>query len=206
MIGEGRRSSFFSWGTVGRVGFTGIFLFWIYLLWNSTADLHSKLNSVTDQNSAIHHVQIEFKNEIQDWKDLLLRSTNQDSLNTNWRIYEAQYQKVAAGAGAIVRSGESPDINDQLKNFVDAHTVNHEIYFNSLDMFSKSGFDSHLADAAVRDIDLPLLGQLETIEAGMLENSRKINDRLVDEAQNKIEQHLYALAFLALLAVWLPKY
>ena len=203
---EGRRSSFFSWSTVGRVGFTGIFLFWIYLLWNSTADLHSKLNAVADQSAAIHHIQVEFKNEIQDWKNLLLRSTNQESLNTGWRIYEAQYKKVAAEAEAIILAGESPDVNDQLKSFVDAHTINHEIYSNSLDMFAKSRFDSHQADAAVRDIDLPLLAQLETIEAGVLENSKKMNNRLVDEAQNRIEQHLYALMFLALLAVWLPKY
>lgn len=203
---EGTRRSFFSWNTAGRIGFTAIFFFWIYMTWNSMADLDDKLNAATDQNTAIHDIQVEFKNEIQLWKDLLLRSTNKDTLDKNWGTFEAQYQKVAAEAQNIIRQSEVPAVSDQVKTFVDAHAANHEMYKSSVELLIKSNFDPRPADAAVKGIDRPLLGYLDAAEVSMVEDKKRIDKGLVDEARNKIEQNLLALAFLALLAVWMPRY
>jgi len=201
----GTKSKFFSWNTAGRIGFTGIFFFWIYMIWMSTADLDSKLNAATDQNTAIHNIQVEFKNEVQEWKDLLLRSTNKDTLDKNWNRYETQYQKVTAKAQDILRLSETPAASDQVRDFAEAHAANHEIYKNCLDIFIKSGYDPHQADAAVKGIDRPLLEKLEAAEVSMVEDKKRIDKGLVDAARSKIEQNLFALAFLALLAVWMPR-
>jgi len=202
----GTKSKFFSWNTAGRIGFTGIFFFWIYMIWMSTADLDSKLNAATDQNTAIHNIQVEFKNEVQDWKDLLLRSTNHDTLDQNWQVYEVQFHKVVAEAQDIIRLSETPAVNEQVKAFADAHAVNHEQYKKSLDLLIKNGFDPHQADASVTGIDAPLLAKLEAAETSLVEDKKRIDKGLVDRARNNIEQNLIALAFLALLAVWIPKY
>lgn len=202
---EGTKSRFYSWNTVGRIGFTGIFFFWIYMIWTSTADLDTKLNAATDQNTAIHNIRVEFKSEIQEWKDLLLRSTNKDSLDKNWNNYETQYQKVAAEAQDIIRLSETPAVTDQVKDFAESHAANNDIYKNCLDIFIKSGYDPHQADAAVKGIDIPLLEKLKAAEVSMVEDKKRIDKGLVDEARNKIEQNLFALAFLALLAVWMPR-
>ena len=205
-ITEGERRKLFSWNTAGRIGFTAIFFFWIYMTWNSTADLDNKLNSVTDQNTAIHNIQVDFKNEIQQWKDLLLRSTNQDAVDKNWSTFEALFQKVAAEAQDIISQSESPAVSDQVKAFLDAHAANHEKYKSSVDLLIKSSFDPRPADISVKSIDRPLLDQLEAAEVNMLEDKKRINKGLVDVARNNIEQNLIALGFLALLAVWMPKY
>lgn len=203
---EGTKSKFYSWSTAGRIGFTGIFFFWIYMIWMSTADLDTKLNAATDQNTAIHNIQVEFKNEVQDWKDLLLRSTNRDTLSKSWQSYETQYQKVAAEAQDIIRLSETPAVNDRVKTFADVHAANHEQYKESLDLLIKNSFDPHQADAAVKGIDRPLLDQLEAAETSMVEDKKRIDKGLVDQARNNIEQKLIALAFLSILAVWLPRY
>lgn len=176
------------------------------MIWMSTVDLDTKLNATTDQNTAIHNIQVEFKNEVQDWKDLLLRSTSQDTLSKNWQNYETQYQKVAAEAQNILRISETPAVNDQVKTFTEAHALNHEQYKKSLDLLTKSNFDPHQADAAVNGIDRPLLEKLEAAETSMVEDKKRIDKGLVDRARNNIEQNLIALAFLALLAVWMPRY
>lgn len=206
MKGTGTGSKLFSWNTAGRIGFTAIFFFWIYMTWNSTADLDNKLNSATDQNTAIHNIQVDFKNEIQQWKDLLLRSTGRDTLNSNWSSFEALFQKVAAEAQDIIRQSESPAVSDQVRAFVEAHEANHELYKSSVELLIKNGFDPRPADAIVKGIDHPLLEHLEAAEASMIEDKKRINKTLVDAARNNIEQNLFALAFLALLAVWMPKY
>ncbi len=203
---EGKKGKIFSWNTAGRIGFTAIFFFWIYMIWNSTSDLDAKLNAATDQNTAIHNIQVDFKNEVQLWKDLLLRSTNQDTLNKNWAAYEVQYQKVVGEAQEILRVSETPTVNEQVKMFVEAHAANHEMYKSGVDLLIKSKFDPHPADAMVKGIDHPLLEHLEAAEVGMLDDKKRINKALVDTARNNIEQNLFALAFLALLAVWMPRY
>jgi len=203
---EGTKSKFYSWSTAGRIGFTCIFFFWIYMIWMSTADLDTKLNAATDQDTAIHNIQVEFKNEVQDWKDLLLRSTNHDTLDQNWQVYEVQFHKVVAEAQDIIRLSETPAVNEQVKAFADAHAVNHEQYKKSLDLLIKNGFDPHQADASVTGIDAPLLAKLEAAETSLVEDKKRIDKGLVDRARNNIEQNLIALAFLALLAVWIPKY
>ena len=201
----GSKSSFLSWNTAGRIGFTAIFFFWIYMTWNSTADLDAKLNAATDQSTAIHNIQVEYKTEIQLWKDLLLRSTNQDSLSKNWLTYETQYQKVIAEAQDIIHANDGPSTNDQVKAFIDAHAVNHELYKKSLELLVKNNFDPHAADTSVKGIDRPLLDSLEAAEVSMVADKKRINKALVDAARNKIEQNLFALGFLALLAVWMPR-
>ena len=195
-----------SWNTAGRIGFTAIFFFWIYMTWDSTTDLDSRLNSVADQNTAIHNIQVDFKNEVQQWKDLLLRSTSQDAADKNWNAFEALFREVAKEAQDIIRQSESPAVSDQLKAFVEAHEANHALYQRSVELLIRNSFDPRPSDAVVKGIDRTALEHLEAAETSMLEDKKRINKTLVDAARNHIEQNLFALAFLALLAVWLPKY
>ena len=204
-IGGGNRK-LISWNTAGRIGFTAVFFFWIYMTWDSTTDLDSRLNSVADQNTAIHNIQVDFKNEVQQWKDLLLRSTSQDAADKNWSAFDALFRKVAAEAQDIIRQSGSPAVGDQLKAFVDAHEANHALYERSLELLIRNNFDPRPPDALVKGIDRPALEHLEAAETSMQEDKRRINRTLVDAARNNLEQNLFVLSFLALLAVWMPKH
>ncbi|MFZ2163721.1 MAG: hypothetical protein WAW02_16025 [Sideroxyarcus sp.] len=202
------RSGYFKshWLTLARMAFSAIFFYWLYLIWTSTADLNVKLDATTDRITATHNIQVEFKNEIQLWKDLLLRSNNRETLEQNWSRYEAQYQKVAAEAERITTLSDVRAIRQQMKSFIDAHAVNHEKYKSSVAILIKNNFDSTQADAAVKGIDLPIHEYLEVVELDMLSEERRIKDGLIAKARNQIEQSLFALAFIGLLAVWMPKH
>jgi methyl-accepting chemotaxis protein len=202
------RSGYFKshWLTLARIAFTAIFFYWLYLIWTSTADLNVKLDATTDRITATHNIQVEFKNEVQLWKDLLLRSNSRETLQQNWNSYEAQYLKVAAEAERITTLSDVRAIRQQMKSFIDAHAVNHEKYKNSVDLLIKNKFDSTQADAAVKGIDQPIQEYLEVVELDMLSEERRIKDGLIAKARNQIEQSLFALAFIGLLAVWLPKH
>jgi methyl-accepting chemotaxis protein len=201
---ENKRSKF-SWFTIARVGITAAFFFWIYLIWNITTELNAKLNVATDRYLAIQNLQIEYKNEVQEWKNLLLRSTDRESFNKNWLTYDTQYQKVSKAADEIIRQNDVRAISERMKTFVATHAENYAQYKKSTELFIGRGFDPRAADAAVRGIDRPLLDTLEAADAAMQDERKNINERLTAQSRSQIEQSLIALGFIALLVVWMPK-
>jgi len=203
---EGVKRSYFSWSAIARVCITAAFFFWFYMIWNSTADLNERLSIATAQYSAIHNVQVEYKNEVQEWKNVLLRSNSRGTLDKNWSTFETQYQKVATAAQDIIRQNDVRGINSKMKTFAEAHAANHEQYKNSVEVLIKNGFDPRLADAAVKGIDRPLLDYLDAADTAMQDEKKNINENLTAKARNQIEQSLLALGFLALLVIWMPKW
>lgn len=201
----GKRARF-SWSVLVKAGLTGAFAFWFYLIWHSTADLNENLNLVSARYSAIHNVQVEYKNEVQEWKNVLLRSSSRESLDKNWHTFDVQYQKVATEVQGIVRASEIRDVNKQMQLFAEAHAVNYALYKNSTELLVKNGFDARAADAAVKGIDRPLLDYLEAADTAMQEEKKSINERLTAKAKNQIEQSMLILGLIALLVIWMPKW
>jgi len=202
---ESRRRSIFSWGTLARVGLTAAFLFWFYMIWNSTAGLDQQLNANADQFAAVRNLQVEYKNEIQEWKNVLLRSNSRESLDKNWRTFETQYQKVADAARQAVLHRDVRAVDVKMNAFIEAHAANHAQYKISAEILAKNGFNPRLADAQVKGIDRPLLDMLEAADAAMQEEKMNINERLVAKARSQIEQSLVALLFIVLIVVWRPR-
>jgi hypothetical protein len=202
------KSSIFNspWATLARVVFTGIFFFWLYWIGNSTADLGDKINATTDRLTTLDGLHVEYKDEIQEWKNVLLRSDDRETLNQNWLIYEKHYQQVATSAQEIIAQNDVRSIGEKLKSFVDSHAANHEKYKNSILLLIKNKYVPSASDAAVKGIDQPLLKTLESANDDMRDERKRANDSLIASTRNKIEQSLFALAFIGLLAIWMPKH
>ena len=205
-INERSRRSVFSWIGLARLGVSAIFLFWFYTIWNATAELHQKLNTATDRHSAIHDLQVAYKNEIQEWKNLLLRSNSPETLDKNWRTYEAQYRNVTSPAQDIIRENEMRSITEPMNAFAGAHAANYEQYKKGIEVLTKRGFDPRQADAVVKGIDRPLLDYLEAAGVAMQEEEVRVNEGLAAKAQSQIELSLLLLTFVALLVVWMPNW
>jgi methyl-accepting chemotaxis protein len=203
-----KRSSIFDspWATAARLAFTALFFFWLYWIGVSTKDLDDKINAAADRFTAIDTLQIEYKDEIQDWKNLLLRSDSRDTLNQNWLQFDAQYQKVAAAAQDIIAKNDVRSIGQKMQSFADAHKANHEKYKGSVFILIKNSYTPRAADAAVKGIDQPLLELLMSANEDMRDEKKRTNDGLIASARSKIEQSLVALAFIGLLAIWMPKH
>jgi hypothetical protein len=189
-----------------RILLTLTFAFWFYVIWSSPQELNAKLNIALIKYSAIHEVQVDFKNETQDWKNLLLRSNTKESLENNWQKYELQYQKVSKAAQQIAHDIEIRDVISKMNLFIEAHQINHELYKKSLDVFVNSNFDSHLADKQVIGIDRPLENILEDADKVMQNEKKSINESLTANSRSQIEKSLMILGFIAMITIWMPKW
>ncbi len=188
-----------------RVGVTLAFFFWFYIIWNSTSELDQKLSVITSQYSAIDDLQIDFKNEIQEWKDVLLRSNSKETLENNWRKYETQYLKVVSEAQDTKLKSDISAVKDKLQSFVDAHKVNHEKYKEGVELFIRSGYNPRQADSAVNGIDRALFDTLEAADSVMQAEKKRINEDLTAKSRKQVEQSILSLVFLVLFAVWMPR-
>lgn len=202
---EKRNRSFFSLATLGNLGLTAAFFGFFYLIWTTSLELETQLRSSTDEFAVAHNLQVEYKMEVQEWKDLLLRSTDAASLQQNWKEYEQQYRKVADAASSALQRSDVQAVNEKLRTFLNGHEANRERYQASADLFARSGFDVHKADAEVKGIDRPLLAVLEEADAAMQHEKELIDAREIARARNRIEQSLIALALIALVVVWRPR-
>jgi hypothetical protein len=181
------------------------FLLWIYIIWNGASELDQHVKSMSDQSMAVYKLQVEYKQEIQEWKNVLLRSNNQQSLEENWQVFEVRHQSVAAKVREILKLYNDSKITDPIKMFASAHSANHIHYTNSKEALLKNGFDEISADAMVKKLDRPLLGYLDEAAEAIREEQHRINNQVVDKTRSQINQSLLILAFVALLVLWMPK-
>ena len=202
---ENAKQSYATWMIVLRVGVTAAFFFWFYNIWNSTSNLDQKLTNVMSQYSAIDDLQIEFKNEIQEWKDLLLRSHDQETLNSNWSKFEKQYEKVSTTAQEVILKNDIRAVNERLQSFVAGHQENHDKYMKGKDILVKNKFNPRLADSSVNGIDRPLFDSLEAADSVLQFEKNNINEDITAKSRKQIEQSIFSLVFLVLFAVWMPR-
>ncbi|GAB5605404.1 hypothetical protein [Sideroxyarcus sp. TK5] len=203
---EARQRSLFSWGTLAKLGLIAAFFVWFYLIWTSTDELERRLNAIEDPFAVAHDLQTEYKIEVQEWKNLLLRSADRASLDKNWHAYEQQYRKVAGAAEAGLKQSDVRAVNVKLQSFIDAHQENYLQYKKEKENYAQSGYDPRKADSEVRGIDRPLMALLEAADEAMQHEKKLINGRLIAQARNQIEQSLMALILMMLVVVWRAKF
>lgn len=203
---ERRKNAFFSLDTFEKVGLTAAFCFFLYLIWSSSAELETQLKSSAEQFAVVHDLQIEYKSEVQDWKNVLLRSDSRESFDKNWHDFESQFQKVANAAKQGILQNDVRAINVKLQAFVEAHDANLIQYKKGGELLVQQNFNPHQADASVKGIDQPLLKILEEADAEMEDEKIRTNGRLIAKSNGRIEQSLVALFLLMLIAIWRPRH
>lgn len=193
------------WALVAKIGGSAAFFFWFYMIWNSSVELHEQIKTTSSHYVAVHTLQVEYKNEVQEWKNVLLRGKNQELLNQQWLVYDTQHQKVAAAAEEAIQQSDVRFITENLKSFVAEHTANYQLYKNSVQLLLKNRFDPTEADTAVKSVDRPLLDYLANADTAAQDETRRLNETLAYKSRTQIEQSLVVLAFLSLLVIWFKR-
>jgi len=119
---------------------------------------------MTSQNNAIAVVTMEadFKKQVQEWKDVLLRGKKPDLFEKYWANFQAREADVRREAEGLSRSIPDPDTAQLLTQFLAAHKSMGEAYRRGLQQFKEHDFDHTVGDKAVAGIDRPpteLLGK-----------------------------------------------
>jgi methyl-accepting chemotaxis protein len=110
---------------------------------------------MTSQTNAIdvEATETDFKKQVQEWKDILLRGKNPDAFTKYWTNFQARESDVRKGAELLSRGISDPQAAELVVQFLAAHKSMGEAYRRGLQQFKEHDFDSAVGDKAVAGID-----------------------------------------------------
>ena len=112
------------------------------------------LEGPIEASRLIDQSNLEFKVQVQEWKNVLLRGKSPENLTKYWQSFEEQEHKVQALLGTLVQaSQDAPALAGQLQSLRDEHLKLGAAYRTGLDAFIKANGDPVAGDAAVKGID-----------------------------------------------------
>ena len=166
------------------------------------------LKGPIETSRLIDETNVEFKLQVQEWKNVLLRGKTPDALNTYWQRFEDQERKVQAILAKLVeRSEHAPALSSQLRQLSETHRSLGIAYRAGRDAYVAAGHDPFAGDKAVQGIDRDTSDQLsalvEQLRDAALRNAEQIShaaDRAIVTGSLIM---LVAGALVALLSVWL---
>jgi PAS domain S-box-containing protein len=145
------------------VGLTGAWLLFVRM--QTTIEAHEQaLTSFMVEMDQARRMQVDFKKEVQEWKDILLRARQPADLAKYRAQFFHQEQLVRADGQVLSRRLEDPATRRLLAGFLQAHAALGLRYRSALEVFIRSGgADYAAADRLVRGADRPTTDLIDTI-------------------------------------------
>ncbi|HMC88718.1 MAG TPA: hypothetical protein VKI17_04180, partial [Gemmataceae bacterium] len=127
------------------------------------------------QQDRARNMEVEFKRQVQEWKDILLRGHDAKELEKYRAAFLREEEEVRKIARDLKRSGISPAVDAILDEFTAAHTKLSEAYRTALESFIQGkGSDAHAADRLVRGQDRPPTALIDHMVAAIGEEMRDL--------------------------------
>lgn len=98
-------------------------------------------------------MQVDFKEQVQEWKNTLLRGTDPDAREKHWNAFQKQEANVRKHAAELRKRIAEPKAQELLDQFITAHDGMAAGYRKGYQAFAEGNYDHKLGDKAVRGID-----------------------------------------------------
>ncbi|WP_252272856.1 methyl-accepting chemotaxis protein [Pseudomonas subflava] len=156
----------------------------------------------------IDSANVEFKIQVQEWKNVLLRGQDSENLARYWSQFEAQERKVQDILGELSQeAGDDASLKSQVDRLRSEHQTLGTNYRKGRDAFVAAGGDAQAGDAAVKGIDRAASEQMTALVDHLREQSIEQAERINANADRTIMLGtlvmLGASVVIALFSLWL---
>jgi len=128
-------------------------LFGIFQMY-TTVGVYTRIIEFDKANERLTaNIALEFKSQIQEWKDVLLRGKDPQALEKYWRQFQDHEAKVATLTRKLQDSLPEGEARSLVEKFALAHTKMAQDYRSGFEAFKAAGFVSSAGDAAVKGMD-----------------------------------------------------
>ncbi|MES9936605.1 MAG: hypothetical protein ABW153_09180, partial [Sedimenticola sp.] len=102
------------------------------------------------QESAIRQLTLDFKKQVQEWKNTLLRGHNPEDLDKYWERFQRLETKIQEEGKQLLSRLQDTSMAQGLEQFLAEHREMGRAYREGLEVFRQAGFDPRAGDKAVR--------------------------------------------------------
>jgi methyl-accepting chemotaxis protein len=150
-------------------------LYGIYSLNQSLDRYATEVQADTDNELAVNAMASEFKGQVQEWKNTLLRAKNPKDLDKHWAAFAKHERDTAERAKQLQDGLAEGEIRQILVSFGQAHAEMGEHYRKAFEAFKAADFDAAVGDAMVRGKDRDLVRLLEEATEKIAAASRAVS-------------------------------
>jgi methyl-accepting chemotaxis protein len=131
---------------------------------------------------------VEFKRQVQEWKNVLIRGKDPDKMKKYWDKFNIQQEKVQDIAHLLSDEIQNiPDATNIIDHFIIDHQEMAEKYKKGREAFINSNYDISTGDAAVSGIDRTPSAEIEELGVILSEQSISIKERIKLSAEKTIQ-------------------
>ena len=160
------------------LGFVSMFIVAIAAFlsfWALNEKLHEYDSLIHQQVQAaitVNETTIEFKKQVQEWKNVLLRGHNRKDLGKYWQKFKQQQEKIQALVDTLLKLEITPESKALVKKFKHEHSAIHEKYVQGYRVYLDNEFGHKEADKYVRGIDRAPTEHLEQATALIIQDAK----------------------------------
>jgi methyl-accepting chemotaxis protein len=194
-------------GRTMTVAAAGMFLilaaafFGLWMSWNSLQTFDQDVMARQRDAVAVVTAESDFKKQVQEWKDTLLRGFNPELLDKHWGAFQRQEGLVAAETAKLPTAVTDPEAAKLLNDFVAAHKQMGARYREGFDQFKAANFDSKIGDKAVAGMDRGPTELLTKAKLLIQEDAKKIAEDAATHGRRGITIALAVMVIVTLLAL-----
>lgn len=166
------------------------------------------LKGPIEASRLINEANLEFKTQVQEWKNLLLRGKSPENQNKYWQSFEEQERKVQTLLETLAQASRHDQrLASQIQALRDEHRKLGAAYRSGREAFLAAGGDPIAGDAAVTGIDRATSEQLSELVVQLRDAAQHSSKEISRGSERAIITGslimLAAGALISLLSLWL---
>jgi methyl-accepting chemotaxis protein len=161
-------------------------LYGIFQLNQSVTTFAMDVRQSTEDRDAMRLVQLEFKEQVVEWKNTLLRGKDPVALEKYWNGFVKAESNVQEGVKKLISSKPDGDERKTLQQFGTEHAALGEKYRNAFAAFKADDFNSATGDGLVRGIDQQAQRLIKELAAALEKDAEVVKDAATASAKRAL--------------------
>lgn len=145
---------------------------------------------------------IEFKRQVQEWKNVLIRGSDDDQRNKYWGRFQEQEDKIQAlGDQLLPLIQDKPEFADMARDFLASHVTMGQAYRTGFNDFVDADYNHTAGDKAVSGIDREPSALLDALSSALTDSSTEHGAILQSKAQSLVRLAIGSVLGIAIFLV-----
>jgi len=158
-----------------------------HFLSNGVQSYRELINGPLHTSQLVDEANLQFKIQVQEWKNVLLRGKEPAELNKYWGQFEERQRQVQDILGQLAsHTTTDPELKARIEQLREEHRLLGSAYQKGRDAFVAANGDSSAGDTAVKGVDRAATDQMSALVSHLREQSNQQSEQLSADAARTI--------------------